>query len=175
MKTVFKCLSLMGDQVAMGISAGMLSVFTPKWGMNRRQQSLAAIVTSDHEEKIMLAYVAVVDGRPAVFRAEDDLLPQAELVLVQEYEPGVGAKRWPSFEVEFGSGCRILSEAQTSGGSGWERHILVSAPLKWAENIASQFVDRRDEPGQVISFKKVKGNAAAITAMAAALLRLGGE
>lgn len=36
---------------------------------------------------------------------------------------------------------------------GLEHWILVSAPMGWAENIASQFVNERDVGGQSISYK----------------------
>src|SRR3989344_4468744 len=45
--------------------------------------------------------------------------------------------------------CRRLSRA---GGRG-ERWVLVPAPIGWAENIASQFVNERDYGGQTISYK----------------------
>ena len=74
-------------------------------------------------------------------------------MLVQEYETGSGAKRWPGFHVEFGDEVRQLSQASTGGGSGHETWTLVSAPLGWAKNIAGQFQDYKDVGSQTISYQ----------------------
>ncbi|MDP3795486.1 MAG: hypothetical protein Q8R13_06250 [bacterium] len=98
-------------------------------------------------------HVAVTEYGTVLVPCED--VSQRELVLVQQYSNGSGSKRWPSFSVEFGPEVRILSKASTSGGSGSEHWVLISAPLGWAENIASQFVNERDYGGQTISYRNV--------------------
>ncbi|MCA9351897.1 hypothetical protein KC866_00700 [Patescibacteria group bacterium] len=77
-----------------------------------------------------------------------------ELVLVQEYRPGSGAKRWPAFSVHSDNNLRILSETTTYGGSGSEGWKLLIAPLGWAEEIASRFVNERDCPDQEVAVGK---------------------
>ncbi len=79
---------------------------------------------------------------------------EKELVLVHEYAPGAGSKRWPSFWIDWnnsGSVQKLASESRGSG-SGADSYSLVLAPLGWAENIAMQFVDERDYGSQTIAY-----------------------
>jgi hypothetical protein len=144
-------LTLRGNQVDEGIviSKGQVP-FTPHSGMTRENSGLLASTVAP-DGKLEKVYVAIV--KESVVLAPCEEVPQKELVLVQQYSPGTGSKRWPSFYVEFGPEVRVLSQASTSGGSGGETWVLVSAPLGWAANIASQFIDERDYPSQTISFK----------------------
>lgn len=118
--------------------------------MTRHNTGLLAS-TSSPDGRLDKVHVAIVEEGVVLVSCED--APQKELVLVQQYSPGSGGKRWPSFNVEFGPEVRKLSEAYTSGGSGSGHWVLVSAPLGWAQNIASQFVDRKDYGAQTVSYK----------------------
>ncbi len=106
--------------------------------------------SSSVDGNLDVVHVAIVDGSVVIAPCEETA--QRELVLVQQYRNGCGAKRWPSFSVVFGPETRELSKASTSHGSGGEMWSLVSVPLGWAENIARQFIDERDYPGQTISY-----------------------
>ncbi|GEM_PF-1799223 len=150
-RTSHIALTLRGDSVREGIQVSDGQVpFSPHSGMTRHNTGLLASspVLDGNLEKI---HVAIVNEGVVLVPCED--APQKELVLVQQYSPGTGRKRWPSFHVEFGPEVRQLSNASTSGGSGGETWTLVSAPLGWAQNIASQFVNEHDHGGQTISYK----------------------
>lgn len=86
---------------------------------------------------------------------------EMELVLVHEYAPGSGSKRWPGFWVNFDNLQTLTTDFRRSG-SGSDTYSLVIAPIGWAENIASQFINERDYGSQTISydpdFKKVEIN-----------------
>jgi len=77
-----------------------------------------------------------------------------ELVLVKEYSPGCGGKRWPSFYIDWEScgDVEVLEKAYRTRHSGAEYYSLVFAPVGWAKNIASQFVNVKDYGGQTISY-----------------------
>lgn len=82
----------------------------------------------------------------AVMKSELDTEPSGELVLVHEYSPGSGAKRYPSFYINWEKcpNVRVLIEHGRSKGSGADYWSLVIAPLGWSKAIAEQFVDARD-------------------------------
>ena len=151
MKTAHIAVTLRGNRVENGIivSNGQIP-FNPHSGMTRHNTELLAS-TPAPDGSLNEVYVAIMDEGVVLVPCEET--PQKELVLVQQYSPGCGGKRWPSFYVEFGPEVRQLSEASTSGGSGCETWVLISAPLGWAENIASQFVNERDYGKQTISYK----------------------
>jgi hypothetical protein len=77
------------------------------------------------------------------------------VVLVHEYSPGCGAKRWPSFYVDWDNAGTVekLGSTCRSGGSGSDSYKLVIVPNGWAENIAQQFVNERDYGGQTIAYR----------------------
>lgn len=150
-RTPHIALTLRGDSVSDGIDVSQRIVpFTPKWGMTRDVVGLLASVTLE-EGILNQAYIGITDSGVVLAPVEESANPTKELVLVQMYSPGVGAKRWPSFQVEFGPETRILSRISTSGGSGGEEWVLVTAPLGWAHNIATQFINERDYEDQVVS------------------------
>ena len=151
MKTTHIALTLRGNSVENGIAVSDGQVpFNPHSGMTRHNTGLLAS-TSAPDGSVDKIHVAITEYGVVLVPCEDT--PQKELVLVKQYSPGSGSKRWPSFHVEFGPEVRQLSDASTSGGSGGEHWVLVSAPIGWAENIASQFVNERDYGGQTISYK----------------------
>lgn len=150
MAVIHVALTLRGRSVSNGIPVSNGRVpFTPRWGMTRRGPRLLA-ATPAPDGNLDKVRVAITGNGVVLVPCEGK--PQKELVLVQEYSPGVGAGRWPSFSVVFGPEVRILSEASTSGGSGAETWTLVSAPLGWSRNIACQFIDEKNQPGQTISY-----------------------
>jgi hypothetical protein len=151
MKTIHIALTLRGDRVENGIlvSNGQIP-FNPRWGMTRHNTGLLASTPSP-DGNLDKVHVAIVDEGIVLVPCE--ATPQKELVLIQQYTPGAGGKRWPSFYVKVGPEVRPLSSASTSGGSGGETWVLVSAPLGWAENIAAQFMNERDYGAQTISYK----------------------
>jgi len=151
-RTAHLTLTLRGDSVTEGIAIADGQIqFSPQWGMIRGNPGMLASASLQHGE-LDTVHVAVTASGVALVPCED-AHPQKELVLVLQYYTGCGAKRWPSFHVEFGPEVKILSRAGTSGGSGGEDWVLVSAPLGWTENIAGQFVDGRDEGDQTIAYR----------------------
>jgi len=151
MKTIYIALTLRGDRVEnrIAVSNGQVP-FHPGSGMTRHNTGLLAS-TPAPDGSVDKIHIAITEYGVVLVPCEGE--PQKELVLVKQYSPGSGGKRWPSFHVEFGTEVRQLSNAFTSGGSGGETWVLVSAPLGWAENIASQFVNERDYGGQTISYR----------------------
>lgn len=149
MKT-FDCKVLRGDEVTSHIPVSALD-FDPQWGYSRKEQSLG-ISPNDGNLSTANVFIGANGANPILVEVEADNCNN-ELVLVQEYSPGVGAKRWPAFRVIFddwGDEIRLLSQASTSKGSGWETHSLVIAPLGWAVSVAQQFYNERDVGEQVI-------------------------
>jgi len=150
--------TLRGDVVTDSIEFrnGVCSIDQARWGM-KRGNNPPLLISPKHARR----YQATVK-RAAVKRTQNDMLvlcaspgvsSEYEIVLVQEYSPGVGAKRWPSFGValeEFDD-VTVLSRDNTVGGSGQETWSLVKAPSGWAAQVARAFVNQRDEPGQTIT------------------------
>ena len=148
MKTTHVSITLRGDRVENGIEVSNNQIpFRPTSGMVRHNPGLLAS-TPAPDGRLDKVHVAIAAHGVVLVPCQGE--PQRELVLVQQYSPGCGAKSWPSFGVEFGSEVRQLSEVFTKKGSGSECWTLVSAPLGWAANIAAQFVNRKGERRQVI-------------------------
>jgi len=86
--------------------------------------------------------------------SSENLDLEYNLVLVQEYFNPSGRKRYPGFQVNLEeSFLRVVKTTTFFGGSGEEKWHFVLAPVGWAQNIASQFINWRDEPTVVLSFK----------------------
>lgn len=154
--TCYILLRLCGNVVEPIGCPAMGIIFAPSEGMLRRCGKLFLVAVSEIPVGASIGVQLVpVPGsdqsQPVAVLSENQ--PERELVLVQEYSPGCGAKRWPAFRVEFGSEVRILRQDQTGGGSGSERWTLVSAPLGWAANIAAQFRNERDIGSQTIAYR----------------------
>ncbi len=150
-RTSHIALTLRGDRVEEGIEIDNHQIpFRPGSGMVRHDPGMLACA-STFDGKLEKVHVAIVEEGVVLVPCEEN--PQRELVLVQQYSPGCGAKRWPGFGVNFGPEVRQLSSFCTSGGSGGAIWVLVSAPLGYAANIASQFINERDQSGQIISYK----------------------
>lgn len=97
-----------------------------------------------------------VDGiyrlTPAVSLGQSE--PLLDLVLLREYDPAGGHKRWPSFHVDWQHAGDVVKagEVHRSRGSGSDDYTLLLAPRGWGENIASQFKNERDLASQVIAY-----------------------
>jgi len=125
-------------------------LFDPRWGYVRSNPGL--IAASPLKEGTLEIVAVAVTAHGAVLQPQSGEA-RRELVLVQQYSTGTGGKRWPGFRVELGEEARLLGQARTDCGSGGEEWFLVSAPLGWAENIASQFINARDYPSQAITYR----------------------
>ena len=131
--------------------------FDPRWGMTRESAEFLAVVkvSNPPDEYRESRAVAVLDtGTMPVLVPIKGAKPERELVLVQEYQTGTGAKRYPDFEVNLDESqvrVRVLARERTSGGSGSGTWTLISAPLGWAADIAAQFKNVRDTRGETIS------------------------
>jgi len=147
----YRLFTVRGCRLEDGISfdEGRL-IFRPRWGIVDRGDVVMAAVNRPCNH-LRRCNVALVDGFPVLVPVAP-CKPDGELVLLQEYSPGCGAKRYPSFYVEHGNAEQILCTEATTGGSGYEKWSLLIAPMGWAINIASQFVDGRDRPSQRISY-----------------------
>lgn len=149
MAVIFDAKTLRGDTVTPGVEVADGRIpFVPRWGMVRHSAALIAATTAS-DGMISRARVAMTSEGPLL--VANDGKATKELVLVQEYLPGSGGKRWPKFAVQWQDET-VLSRVRTMCGSGWEKWTLVTAPLGWAENIATQFVNERDYPDQTISY-----------------------
>ncbi len=150
-------LRLRGNSVEpIGCPLGTGIVFAPSEGMLRRCGKLMLVASAEVVAGASIGVRLVpVSGsdQPQPVAVPSSGQPERELVLVQEYSPGCGAKRWPSFSVTFGPEVRVLRQDQTGGGSGSENWTLVSAPLGWAANIAGQFRNERDAESQTIGYR----------------------
>lgn len=142
----FSCRTLRGNETFPYISIqNHQIVFSPRWGTVNDIGFLSA--ASVAEEEISTACVFHSVHGHVIVPTNDTA--DNELVLVQEYSPGSGAKRFPAFMVDISS-CKLLSECRTQKGSGWEKWSLVIAPIGFAKNIADQFVNKRDVLGEMI-------------------------
>lgn len=148
---VFRLFTVRGDKIEDGIAfdRGRL-IFRPRWGMQRNGEVIMAVVDRPCEH-LRRCRVAIHDGFPVLVPVAP-CRPDMELVLLQEYSNGCGAKRYPSFYVTIGDSERVLRTESTSGGSGYERWSLLLAPMGWSANISGQFVNRRDVESQKITY-----------------------
>ena len=145
-KTTFRCLTLRGE-VSGGIAVREGRVFfSPRWGMVRHSPGLLAATTAG-DDSVQTVHALKTSTGIVIAPCEGE--PERELVLVQQYSPGVGAKKSPSFKVEFSEGVTVLAEESTGGGSGYEAWSLVSAPLGWAANISAQWMSPLHTGGPV--------------------------
>lgn len=143
---------LSGDRVEAGVhlaEAGRLTCYDG--------QVAALLAVSVDPEAKTLERVRVdrdSNGTVVLTPTEAPADPERKLVLVHEYSPGSGAKRWPSFYIDWASGPSVdkLAEVSRNRGSGSDTWTLVIAPADWARNIADQFVNERDVPGQTIGY-----------------------
>jgi len=128
-----------------------LLLFAPRWGMTRECVGALAVAGRAAPYETRNVIVALTATMPVVVAMEGGQ-PERELVLLQEYEPGTGAKRYPGFyvDIESSKSVRILASESTRKGSGSEKWTLLIAPLGWAADIAAQFVDKRDYGSQTI-------------------------
>jgi len=157
--TTYNAKTLSGNSVSSGIKM-LGGKFSFSGGPGRNDQILCY-----GTDKTISDYLTVNVGskdnlwflRPSSETPSEEM----ELVLVHEYAPGSGSKRWPSFWVNFDN-LQILTTDSRRSGSGSDTYSLVIAPIGWAENIASQFINERDYGSQTISydpdFKKVEIN-----------------
>ena len=157
MKTIFQPVTLRGNSCVPGIECtGVTVAFSPKWGMLNESKILAVIATGRQlPEKWRLSAPVAVGRAPnsvPVLRPGRGVAPTRELALVQEYQNGVGAKRYPDFKVDLErcTDVQVLASTHTDGGSGSEAWHLVSAPLGWARKIAARFVNERNATSQAL-------------------------
>jgi hypothetical protein len=149
-----RCFSLSGNEVNEGIKVSNGRILFSDFG--NEQLVAVGLDVSQH------LYMACAVGRDANDTVVLRPFPLCEvtdtsrcLVLVHEYHPGVGAKRWPSFHIDWENAGEVtkLSEAARTKGSGSDGWTLILAPIGWPQNIAGQFIDKRDYSDQVIGYK----------------------
>ncbi len=149
----FQLLTLRGEHVTPGVQAAAMYPeitgspqyvsFAPRWGSTRGAAEALAVASGPLGASCQ---VVVTGFMPVLVPSAG--CPTRELVLIQEYSCGCGAKRWPDFNVTHD--LTVLAKAGTGGGSGGETWSLVNAPLGWAAEVAAQFDNRRDAPDQTI-------------------------
>lgn len=117
---------------------------------------LMAAVVGKYSGTISAAEVGLAaDGtlvlRPAPTADKQD----QELILINEYHPAIGHKRWPSFFVNLDSfpDIKVIKTAYRGKGSGMDKWSLVLAPSGTAKYIASHFLNARDVPSQTVSYR----------------------
>lgn len=109
----------------------------------------------DDIEVLTNVNVGIKDGIVLVKQSVEQPNPDKELVVVHEYQPGCGAKRWPGFWIDWEKAGEIqtLTQVVRQKGSGSDVWSLIIAPAGWAENIAGQFIDERDFGTQKIAYQ----------------------
>lgn len=156
--TLHTPMTLRGNNAAPGIEfdQGRLA-FTPRWGMTRGRADALAVLAMNARSGTLSLNVAVArtDTMPVIVPVQGGI-PVRELVLVQTYRTGCGAKRFPDFQIDLGHAL-VLATESTYGGSGSEEWILVSAPLGWSADIANQFIDERGRPSRTIFSRLAEG------------------
>ena len=153
-RTAHRAITLRGSCATHGISVTDGRVpFAPRWGLTRHNTGFIAS-SPVPDGGLEIVHVAIVEGSVVLVPCTDE--PSRELVLVQQYSSGSGRKRWPGFRVRLGQEAWLLSEVSTSGGSGEEHWVLISAPLGWSGNVSGQFVDERDYGDQIVSYNPDK-------------------
>jgi hypothetical protein len=147
-----RCFELSGDYVAEGIALREELVLADDGDTDR----LLAVWTGNPAiERVGTARVGLDPAGTVVLGAGHWQIDEDRaLVLVREYHPGTGRKRYPSFHVnwEQAGDIRLLARVTRQKGSGTDTYSLIVAPADWAHKIASQFRNERDAAGQVISY-----------------------
>lgn len=149
----YSCKSLSGNTVSDGIAlkGTELWVSTDSDGGD-----VLAVSTTELDSVEVVAVGCHKETKRIILKPGkgEEIDESRELVLVKEYAPRNGGKRWPSFYIDWES-CKeieVLKKASRTRHSGAEYYSLVFAPVGWAENIASQFVDVKDYGEQTISY-----------------------
>lgn len=153
--------TLAGNRVEAGLRVGQYGSLTLEGGKllaHNRGHTLLAVLLGEEGSDYRLVNVGKdPDGTIVIASAtaEGEPDPNRCLVLVHEYSPGSGAKRWPSFHIDWDHAgeVTVLARGYRSLGSGSDDYSLVLAPMGWPENIAGQFVNKRDYGGQVIAYR----------------------
>ncbi len=150
----YRCKTLSGNAVSDGIAlkGKDVWVYTDNDGgdilavSTSEADSVEVAAVGRHKETKRIILKPAIEG--------EKIDESREIVLVKEYSPGSGAKRRPSFYVNWDSCVEVdvLKKASRARGSGSEHYSLVLASAGWAKNIASQFVDVKDYGGQTISY-----------------------
>lgn len=149
----FRTFFLSGNQVSEGIELkeGKITV----WGGPSCTDRILCYGTDPSQTEYFLVNVGHGKDEKIYLRPTTGE-PDSEqvLVLVHEYSPGSGAKRWPSFHVDWDNAGPVekLCSASRGAGSGSDTYSLALAPIGWAENIASQFINERDYGGQTVGY-----------------------
>lgn len=154
---LYHLVTLRGDSAEPGIEFvnGICSIAASRWGMKRgntKNLLISPLHTKKRNARVRKAALKRTTNGALVLTNGKGTAGD-EIVLVQEYLTGVGAKRWPGFRVEFESfpDVQILAEDRTLGGSGWEHWVVVKAPTGWAKRVAVAFNNRRDVGDQTIT------------------------
>lgn len=158
--TIMQAYTLRGDYVAPGIDP-IVNVATHHYAYRGSQDCVILTTTPDGAgapgEKDGITRVLKVDPPTLkgavtayIMTAPDhagDNKPTRELVLVQQYQPGTGRKRYPAFWVAFEEfeGVQVIGEINPGPLECWR---LVTAPIGWAHDVASRFDPRRDAPAR---------------------------
>lgn len=165
-KTVHKLITLRCDELTQGIHVSKNTVlFQPKWGgVGMKRPVLAAVLLTEGAVYSGVlrnpAIIAVsAENMPVIVPVEARLKPEREFILVQNYDTGVGAKRWPDFElrsVEDVAEVQMIGKSEcTGGGSGGEYWYFVSAPLGFADAVVRMCDNRRDASDNLLKTSEV--------------------
>jgi hypothetical protein len=155
----YRILTLKGDEVdsEAGLPVADQAVSMPGFG---EQMHLAHFLTSKPEAKGVIRKARVgtdMYGELVLAPCVKDVPLEGDtfLVLVHEYYPGSGHKRWPGFHIDWENAgpVEVLCSVRRGKGSGDDTYTLVLAPAGWAQNIAAQFRNERDFGDQEISYK----------------------
>jgi len=127
----YKCYTLRGTEKSPGIVSERGRVlFRPRWGFIRDVRYMAYVVG----DATTLDVVEMWDTPHGVVLRPSSETPTGDLVLVQNYVPGLGMKKHPSYWLDDSQyeGVTVLSRIKTNKGTGKEEWVLVAGPSGWA-------------------------------------------
>ncbi|MFA5886230.1 MAG: hypothetical protein WC863_00440 [Patescibacteria group bacterium] len=152
MKTL-KCFTLSGKDVSpvIKMEKGKISC----WGGPGQPDIPFVYALNPEVNEYSIANIGKKTNQFFLQIGEGEVDQHQTLVFVHEYFNGSGAKRWPGFHIDWNNAgqVEILIQTQRHYGSGSDTWSLIIAPHGWVENIAAQFIDERDYPSQIISYK----------------------
>jgi hypothetical protein len=130
----YQCYTLRGTEKSPGIGARHGKVlFEPRWGFIRDVRYVAYVIG----DAATLDVVDVWSTPHGVVLRPSTSAPTGDLVLVQNYTPGCGMKKYPSYwlaESQY-EGVTVLTRIETNKGSGREEWVLVAGPKGWPSSL----------------------------------------
>ncbi|MDO8469703.1 MAG: hypothetical protein Q7S84_01635 [bacterium] len=153
----FQILQVSGDRVSEGVTLECGRLHREVWGSNGRLAYGLGVPVEGNVELTTVRFGRDMHEELVIapIKEGESASPDRCVVLVHEYSPGSGAKRYPSFYIDWQNAGPVekIESVSRGKGSGSDTYTLIFAPIGWAENIAGQFVDQRDYHMPAIAYK----------------------